>query len=158
MSDAEVEALYDATKKFYQVCEAGYYCEYGISYACDAGYYCPGDWMKHECGGAHVYCPGGATQVSETVLFSCAESSELQKICGLAPPLARSFRPQTSAKDITQSTAERTLASRRSNVKLATIARREFGFRAAAPLTDLCRSRARTRIIARRARIGRAHV
>lgn len=62
----EIEDLYDATKKFYQSCDEGYYCEYAIAYPCPAGYYCPGDWLYHECGGSSVYCPGGKTQVAPT--------------------------------------------------------------------------------------------
>ena len=54
-SAADVEALYDATKKYYQECLPGYYCDYGddsAGLACPPGYYCPGDWLPHACGDA----------------------------------------------------------------------------------------------------------
>ena len=44
MSEAQIQAVYDRTKKYYQACEAGDYCINGIAYPCDASYYCPGTW------------------------------------------------------------------------------------------------------------------
>ena len=44
MSEAQIQGIYDRTKKYYQSCEPGSYCINAIEYPCDASYYCPGTW------------------------------------------------------------------------------------------------------------------
>jgi len=66
LSDADIVATYDLTKKFYQDCPQGKYCTAAYSYACSPGYYCTGNWQQTPCGGNQFYCPGGETQITPT--------------------------------------------------------------------------------------------
>ena len=58
-TDAQVSNMYYATRRYYQSCAAGYYCDSFEAVTCPAGYYCPGDFQKYACGAGN-YCPPGS--------------------------------------------------------------------------------------------------